>query len=177
MGVLLAALGVYGVLAFLVSQQVREIGVRMALGATRGRIVKWLLVHAVSWAAVGLALGTAGAFVAAQRFRSMLDGVNSGRSVDVLSGGDAAGSGLRSRRLYPGPALSPLVPRAAKEALLCIVVRFCPVWRWCSGLTCRHREWPISDRSAMICLDGLGSFGKIAGRLLKFEFRHADLLY
>ena len=67
MGVPLAALGVYGVLAFLVSQQVREIGVRMALGATRGRIVKWLLVHAMSWAVIGLALGTAGAFVAAQR--------------------------------------------------------------------------------------------------------------
>ncbi len=75
-GVLLAALGVYGVLAFLVSQRVREIGVRMALGATRGRIVIWILSYVMSWTAVGLALGVAGAFVAARQFRSMLYGIN-----------------------------------------------------------------------------------------------------
>jgi len=74
-GVLLAALGVYGVLAFLVSQRVREIGVRMALGATRGRIVTWILSYVMSWAALGLTLGAAGAFAAARQFRSMLYGV------------------------------------------------------------------------------------------------------
>jgi predicted permease len=74
-GVLLAALGVYGVLAFLVSQRTREIGVRMALGATRGRIAGWILSYVMSWTAVGLALGAAGAFVAARQFRSMLYGV------------------------------------------------------------------------------------------------------
>jgi predicted permease len=71
-GVLLAALGVYGVLAFLVTQRVREIGVRMALGATRGRIAGWILSYVMSWTAVGLALGAAGAFAAARQFRSML---------------------------------------------------------------------------------------------------------
>ena len=71
-GVVLAALGVYGVLAFLVSQRVREIGVRMALGATRGRIVVWILTYVMSWTAVGLALGAAGAFAAARQFQSML---------------------------------------------------------------------------------------------------------
>ena len=74
-GLLLAALGVYGVLAFLVSQRVREIGVRMALGATRGRILAWILSYAMSWAAVGLVLGTAGAYAAARQLRSMLYGV------------------------------------------------------------------------------------------------------
>lgn len=71
-GVLLAALGVYGMLAFLVSQRVREIGVRMALGATRGRIVAWLLGYTMRWTAAGLALGVAGAFAAAREYRSML---------------------------------------------------------------------------------------------------------
>jgi hypothetical protein len=71
-GVLLAALGVYGVLAFLVTQRVREIGVRMALGATRRRIAAWILSYVMSWTAVGLALGAAGAFAAARQFRSML---------------------------------------------------------------------------------------------------------
>ena len=74
-GLLLASLGVYGVLAFLVSQRVREIGVRMALGATRGRILGWILSYAMSWAAVGLALGAAGAYAAARQLRSMLYGV------------------------------------------------------------------------------------------------------
>jgi len=74
-GVLLAALGVYGVLTFLVSQRVREIGVRMALGATRGRIAGWILSYAMSWAAIGLLLGVAGALAAARQIQSMLYGV------------------------------------------------------------------------------------------------------
>jgi hypothetical protein len=78
MGVVLAALGVYGVLAFLVSQRSREIGVRMALGATRGRIVTWILSYVMSWTAIGLALGGVGAFAAARQFRSMLYGVTPG---------------------------------------------------------------------------------------------------
>lgn len=71
-GVVLAAVGVYGVLAFLVSQRVREIGVRMALGATRARIAGWILTYAMTWAIAGLALGVAAAWVAAGRLRSML---------------------------------------------------------------------------------------------------------
>jgi len=74
-GILLAALGVYGVLAFLVSLRMREIGVRMALGATRGRIAGWILSCVMRWTAAGLALGAAGAFAAARQFRSMLYGV------------------------------------------------------------------------------------------------------
>jgi predicted permease len=74
-GILLAAFGVYGVLAFLVSQRSREIGVRMALGATRGRIIAWILSYVMSWAGIGLLLGTAAAFVAARQFRSLLYGI------------------------------------------------------------------------------------------------------
>jgi predicted permease len=74
-GLLLAALGVYGVLAFLVSQRRREIGVRMALGATRGRILAMVLSYAMRWATVGLVLGMAGAYAVARQLRSMLYGV------------------------------------------------------------------------------------------------------
>ncbi len=48
---------------------------RPALGANRGRIVTWILSYAMSWTAAGIALGAAGAFVAARHFRSMLYGV------------------------------------------------------------------------------------------------------
>lgn len=75
-GVVLAALGVYGVLAFLISQRVREIGVRMALGATRGTIARWIFSYALRWTVAGLALGVAGAIAAARQFRSMLYGVS-----------------------------------------------------------------------------------------------------
>ncbi len=71
-GVLLAALGIYGVLAFLVSQRVREIGVRMALGATPARIAAGILAYAMSWTAMGLVLGAAGAFFISQRLQPML---------------------------------------------------------------------------------------------------------
>ena len=74
-GVLLAAIGVYGVLSFLVSQRVREIGVRMALGATRGSILVWVLLYSMRWAAAGLLLGLAGVFAIARPLRSMLYGV------------------------------------------------------------------------------------------------------
>jgi len=58
----LAAIGVYGVLASAVAQQTHEIGVRMALGATRGAVIWHVLRHAFALMAVGVGLGTIGAF-------------------------------------------------------------------------------------------------------------------
>jgi len=59
---LLAALGLYGVLAHVVTQQRREIGIRMALGARAGDVVSHVLRNAFSMVVVGLALGLVGAF-------------------------------------------------------------------------------------------------------------------
>jgi putative ABC transport system permease protein len=65
-GVLLVALGVYGVLAYTVSQQTREIAIRLALGGDRGHVVRMVLKLGMQMVAVGLVIG-AGASIATNR--------------------------------------------------------------------------------------------------------------
>ncbi len=72
MGVLIAAVGLFGVMSFLVAQRSREVGVRMALGATPGDIVRMTLASAARWTAAGVVLGAAGSFMAARLLRSLL---------------------------------------------------------------------------------------------------------
>src|SRR6266704_2586290 len=69
---LLAAVGVYGVLAYTVAQSRHEIGVRMALGAPRQRILKSFLGYGIKWAAVGGGAGLVAAFILVRFMRSML---------------------------------------------------------------------------------------------------------
>jgi predicted permease len=69
----LAAVGVYGVMAYMVAQQTNEIGVRMALGADRAKVIQWVLRQAFQRVAVGLVVGLplaigAGKFIAAQLY-------------------------------------------------------------------------------------------------------------
>jgi putative ABC transport system permease protein len=72
MGVLLAAIGIYGVVGFLVAQQTREIGVRMALGATPQSILKMVLSSVARWTVTGAALGLLGAWFCARLLESLL---------------------------------------------------------------------------------------------------------
>jgi putative ABC transport system permease protein len=69
---LMAALGLYGVLAHAVTQQRREIGIRMALGARPGDVVSHILRSALSMLLVGLAAGLAGAFALTRVLKSLL---------------------------------------------------------------------------------------------------------
>jgi hypothetical protein len=69
---LLAAVGVYGVLAYTVAQSRHEIGVRMALGAPRQHILKLFLGHGLKWAALGGSAGLVAAFILVRFMRSML---------------------------------------------------------------------------------------------------------
>ncbi len=72
----LAAIGLYGVVAFAVSQRTREIGVRMALGAERGTILRQVLGEAARTSAIGLAVGLALAFAAAPALSSLMVNVS-----------------------------------------------------------------------------------------------------
>jgi ABC-type antimicrobial peptide transport system permease subunit len=72
---LLAALGIYGVMAFSVAQRSHEIALRMALGATRNRVVTLILREGVILAFAGLGLGLIGAYFVGRAMRSTLYGV------------------------------------------------------------------------------------------------------
>lgn len=71
-GVLLAAIGLYGVMSLLVAQRTQEIGVRMALGATRAGITTMVLRHAARWTAVGCVVGLAGSLALTRVLRALL---------------------------------------------------------------------------------------------------------
>ena len=72
---LLAAVGIYGVMAFTVAQREHEIGLRMALGASRGNVVKLVLKEALTLALIGLGLGLIGAYFVGRAMQSTLYGV------------------------------------------------------------------------------------------------------
>jgi predicted permease len=70
--VALAAIGLYGVIAYLVSGRTREIGIRMALGANGRNVVRMVLVQGLRPAAIGVALGIAGTLVGSRVLTSLL---------------------------------------------------------------------------------------------------------
>jgi putative ABC transport system permease protein len=75
---LLAAIGIYGVLTYLVTQRTREIGIRMSLGASRFRVLGDLLREGMTLALVGVAAGAGGAFAAGRLLASLLHEVKPG---------------------------------------------------------------------------------------------------
>jgi hypothetical protein len=72
LGLVLAAVGLYGVIAYTVQQRTGEIGVRMALGADRMRVLKMVLRGALSQIGIGIALGTPAAIVAGRLMTDQL---------------------------------------------------------------------------------------------------------
>jgi putative ABC transport system permease protein len=72
---LLAAVGIYGLIAYSVAQRTREIGVRMALGAARADVMRMIVRQSASLAAFGIVLGLGGALALTRLLRTMLFGV------------------------------------------------------------------------------------------------------
>ena len=74
LSLLLAAVGLYGVLSYLVSQRITEFGIRMALGAQRSELLRLVLIDGLRPVAIGLAIGSAGAIATGMLIKSMLYG-------------------------------------------------------------------------------------------------------
>jgi putative ABC transport system permease protein len=72
LALILASIGLYGVMALIVTQRTREMGIRFALGASRGDVLRLVLGQGAVLVGIGLAAGLLGAFVASRALRSVL---------------------------------------------------------------------------------------------------------
>ena len=75
LGLLLAAVGIYGVMAFAVGQRTHEFGIRMALGAQQSRVLNLVLKEGVILATSGMVIGLSGAYLVGRAMHSTLYGV------------------------------------------------------------------------------------------------------
>ena len=104
LAIVLASVGVYGVLAYSVSQRTQEIGVRMALGASAETVRRMILAQGLRLAAVGIAFGLLGAFGITRIIGTLLydvtptDPISFGLVAVVLAAVAAAASYLPARR-------------------------------------------------------------------------------
>jgi putative ABC transport system permease protein len=88
LALVLAALGIYGVISYSVSQRTRELGIRIALGATHERVVRLVLSQGILLTSVGVAIGLVGAYWLTSLISALLFGV--GTADPLTFGGVAA---------------------------------------------------------------------------------------
>jgi putative ABC transport system permease protein len=81
---LLSSVGIYGVMSYVVANRTRDIGIRMALGATQSQILKDVLIYGMRLTFAGLALGLAGALAGTRLLSSLLYGVDSTDAITLL---------------------------------------------------------------------------------------------
>lgn len=114
LALVLACIGIYGVLAYLTSRRVPEIGVRMALGATAGEVMWLVLRQSLGMIAVGAAAGAAAAYAAARVLTRLVEGARPGGpatfalTIAVLAAAALAASFLPARRASRVDPLSAL---------------------------------------------------------------------
>ncbi len=78
LALLLASVGIYGVLSYAVAQRKRELGLRLALGADRSKLTRMVIVQGMRMAGIGLAIGAVAALGLARLMANLLYGVTAG---------------------------------------------------------------------------------------------------
>ncbi|HEY6343173.1 MAG TPA: ABC transporter permease [Bryobacteraceae bacterium] len=111
---ILAAVGIHGLLSFAVSQRTREIGVRIALGATRGQILGMILRRSLILAVVGTGLGAALALLTGRAMQSILAGVSPADTATLFA---VAGMALL---MVLGGSLMPALRAARVDPMLAV---------------------------------------------------------
>jgi len=111
--VLLASIGVYGVLAYLVSQRTQEIGVRLAIGAAPDDVVRLFLREGVTLAIVGLGAGLVGALVAGRALTTLLFGVTATDPITYAGVAGALGLAALSASYLPARRAARVDPMTA----------------------------------------------------------------
>jgi putative ABC transport system permease protein len=89
LAMLLAAVGIYGVLNYWVNARQREIAIRLAVGAQRSTIMRWAGLHATRLAVIGIVLGAIGAWSAARWLESLVFGVSARNPLMMVLAGAA----------------------------------------------------------------------------------------
>ncbi len=105
LALLLTSVGLYGLMAYTVNRRTGEIGIRMALGAERGRIAGMILRETLLLVACGLAIGVPAAALAARLIASQLFALKPGDPVTFLRRAHH-GRGDLDRKLFAGPPRS-----------------------------------------------------------------------
>jgi len=100
----LAAIGIYGVMSYTVAQQTRELGIRLALGAETGNVLRLVLNRGLALAGLGVAIGVGGAFALAR----------------------LAASALLEKTLYQTSAVDPVIFSSVAAGL--VAVAFAATW-------------------------------------------------
>jgi len=104
LALLLASIGLYGVLAYAVVQRSRELGLRMALGATSGSVMRLVVARGLSLTAIGLAAGVALAWAVTRTRQNVLYGVTASDPAHLRCGRRPARGHRRGGQLPAGPA-------------------------------------------------------------------------
>jgi predicted permease len=116
LALVLAAVGTYGLLAYGVAQQTREIGVRLALGAAPGAIVRGVVGRGMRLAALAIALGIAGALALTRLLESQLAGVTPTDPLTFAASVAALGAAAAAACLVPARRASRVDPLVALRA-------------------------------------------------------------